>query len=292
MRSADTEGTEGLSHAPPAPIRFLRYHCAAVASISAVLRPRALLASGLRAIGRKALDFVFPPLCASCRSPVSEAHNLCATCWSNIAFLSEPLCAVCGFPFEFDAGQGTLCAACRQSPPVFDRARALMRYDEASRDPILALKRADRLDLVPAFARWLLHRSSEFLEEADLIVPVPLHPRRLWRRRYNQSALIARTLGRLSKKPVDCLALVRTRPTPSQGEMPSAQARRRNVRGAFRVAHNRAEAVRGKAVLLIDDVFTTGATIDACARALRRAGARRVLVLTLARVVRPLPNPI
>jgi ComF family protein len=241
-------------------------------------------------MGHKILDFVFPPLCASCRAPVSEAHNLCASCWNRIAFLSEPMCTVCGFPFEFDAGQNTLCAACRQSPPAFDNARALMRYDEASRDPILALKRADRLDLVPAFARWLARSGSGFLDEADLIVPVPLHPRRLWRRRYNQSALIAHALGKLAKKPVGCLLLVRTRPTPSQGEMPSARARRRNVLGAFRVLRYRAAAVQGKTVLLVDDVFTTGATIDACARALRRARwCRRPQDLPARRQARPCP---
>jgi ComF family protein len=236
---------------------------------------------------RRALDFVFPPLCAACRTPIVEAHNLCAACWARIAFLSDPVCFICGFPFEYDEGLETLCAACRQHAPAFDRARALMRYDEASRDSILALKRADRLDLVPAFARWVRQAGRQLLSEADLIVPVPLHRWRLWHRRFNQSALVARALGRLAGKPVDCLLLRRARATPSQGEMPSASARRRNVQGAFRVGGRHAQAVRGKIVLLIDDVFTTGATIEACARALKRAGARRVLVLTLARVVRP-----
>ncbi|MGH6876961.1 MAG: ComF family protein [Rhizomicrobium sp.] len=167
-----------------------------------------------------------------------------------------------------------------------------MRYDDASRDPILAFKRADRLDLVPAFARWLERAGRELLAEADLVVPVPLHRWRLWRRRFNQSALIARALGTRAGKPVDCRLLFRTRATPSQGEMPSARARRRNMQGAFGVDRTRAHMLRGKSILLIDDVFTTGATIEACARALKRAGASRVLVLTLARVVRPLANPV
>lgn len=167
-----------------------------------------------------------------------------------------------------------------------------MRYDEASRDPILSFKRADRLDLVPAFARWLGAAGRELIADADVIVPVPLHRWRLWRRRFNQSALIAQSLGRLVGKPVDCLALVRMRATPSQGDMPSAAARRRNVEGAFRVLSGRAARLRGKSVLLIDDVFTTGSTIEACARALKRAGAARVFVLTLARVVRPVTKPI
>lgn len=243
-------------------------------------------------IGGRILDFVFPPLCAECRAPVARAHHLCGACWTRIVFISDPVCALCGFPFAFDAGPRTLCAACQLRPPSFDRARALMRYDAASRDPILAFKRADRLDLVPAFARWLAGAGRELIEDADILVPVPLHRWRLWRRRFNQSALLAQALGKLAGKPVDCLVLARARATASQGDMPSASARRRNVRGAFRVAGPRAECIRGRTVLLIDDVLTTGATVEACARALKRGGAARVLVLALARVVRPLANPV
>src|SRR5215469_1486972 len=189
----------------------------------------------IRKVGQAVLDFAFPPLCCACRAPISEAHSLCAACWSKIAFLSDPLCVVCGFPFEFEAGAETLCAACQLRLPAFDKARALMRYDEASRDPILALKRADRHDLVPAFARWLMRAGHDLIADADVIVPVPLNRWRLWQRRFNQSALLARALGNLTRKPVDCVALRRVRATPSQGDMPSASARRRNVRGAFRV---------------------------------------------------------
>jgi len=167
-----------------------------------------------------------------------------------------------------------------------------MRYDESSRNPILALKRADRLDLVPAFARWIERAGSELLDTVDLIVPVPLHRLRLWRRRFNQSALVAIALGHAANKPVDCLLLRRVRSTPSQGEMPSASARRRNMQGAFRVERQEAGRVAGKTILLIDDVLTTGATVEACARALKRAGASSVFVLALARVVRPLPNRV
>jgi ComF family protein len=258
-----------------------------------VLAPAAKIArKARRRFGTRVLDFVFPPMCAACRAPVSIAHNLCGDCWSRISFLSDPLCEICGFPFEFDAGTGSLCAGCRQRLPAFDRARALMRYDDASRNPILALKRADRLELVPAFARWIERPGRELLDAADLIVPVPLHYGRLWRRRFNQSALIATALGRLAEKPVDPLILRRVRATPSQGEMPSAAARRRNMQGAFRADGPGTGCIAGKAVLVIDDVLTTGATVEACARALKRAGALRVFVLALARVVRPLPNAV
>ncbi|HTQ13947.1 MAG TPA: ComF family protein [Rhizomicrobium sp.] len=241
-------------------------------------------AAGLRKAVRGVLDLLLPPLCAICRKPVSEAHALCPACWSEIAFLDGPACARCGAPFEVDPGPGTLCAACHAEPPAFDRALSVLRYDDAGKKPILALKRADRHDLVPAFARWLERAGRELVAEADVLMPVPLHRRRLWQRRYNQAALLAHRISRLTSKPVDALALVRIKPTPSQGEMPSAKARRRNVRGAFKVA--RPQAVRGRNVLLVDDVLTTGATASACARALKRAGARSVNVLTVARVVR------
>lgn len=235
---------------------------------------------------RAVLDLVYPPLCVCCRRPVADPYNLCSQCWSKASFLDGPECARCGAPFELDSGPGTLCAACHAHPPAFERARSVMRYDDASKAPILALKRADRLDVVPAFARWLARSGRSLLDEADLIVPVPLHRRRLWSRRFNQAALLANALSRLSRVPTDPLLLVRTRATKSQGVMPSARARRRNVRGAFEVAPGKDAAIRGRRVLLVDDVFTTGATLEACAKALKRAGAAEVLALTLARVVR------
>jgi ComF family protein len=236
------------------------------------------------------LDFIYPPLCAACRAPVSEPHALCATCWQTIGFLEGPMCSVCGLPFELDPGADTICGACHANPPPFDRARSVMRYDDASKKPILALKRADRLDLVLPFARWLERTGKPLIEESDVVVPVPLHWTRLWKRRYNQSALLAKRLAR--GKPLALSALKRIRATPSQGEMVSAKARRRNVRGAFTVEAKYHTLFAGKSVLLIDDVLTTGATVAACARALKRAGAARVFVLTLARVVRPLPGDI
>jgi len=248
----------------------------------------AMLQGDWRRVGRSVLDLLYPPLCIGCRAQVAEPGSLCADCWRDIDFLDGPGCVCCGLPFELDPGSETLCAACLADPPVFDRARAVMRYDEKSRGPILALKHADRLDLAPGFARWLDRAGRNLLDEADIIVPVPLHRSRLWNRRYNQSAELARALGRLAARPVDPTILRRIKPTPSQGAMPSASARRRNVRGAFQVPDGRKSAVAGRVVLLIDDVFTTGATVSACARALKRAGAAKVNALVLARVVRPL----
>ena len=247
-----------------------------------------MLAPLSRRTGRAALDLLFPPLCMMCRKQVGEPGALCPDCWKNASFIDGPSCSSCGLPFELDAGADTRCATCLANPPAFDRACSVMRYDEFSKGPILALKRADRHDVVPAFARWLERAGRDLISDADVIVPVPLHPLRLWMRRFNQSALLARALARRTHKPYEPLALLRTRSTPSQGEMPSAKARRKNVRGAFRVTADRATAVKGRNVLLVDDVLTTGATVDACARALKRAGAAKVAVLTLARVGRPL----
>ena len=252
---------------------------------------RSLAATAHRA-GRALLDLIYPPLCLVCRAPVGEPRVLCAGCWTKLTFFEGAMCTVCGLPFELDPGTESLCASCQADPPAFDSARAAIAYDDASKAAILALKRADRLEFAQLFAVWLKRAGQPLLEECDVIVPVPLHRLRLWMRRYNQSALLAQRLAKTSGKPFDPFMLTRTRATPSQGNMPSANARQRNVRGAFRVPAKRTEAVSGRTVLLIDDVLTTGATIQACARALKRAGAEKVLVLTIARVARPLPRVI
>lgn len=234
-------------------------------------------------VAKAVLDLLFPPHCIGCHAQVAQA-GFCAQCWSGIGFLDGPGCACCGLPFAVGLEGSNLCAACLTKPPAFDAARAIFAYDEKSRGAVLALKHADRLDLVPGFARWLGRSGRTVLEGCDLVIPVPLHPVRLWRRRYNQSAELARRLARDCKLAYQPHVLIRSRPTQSQGAMASARARRRNVLGAFKVADP--AKVAGKRVLLLDDVLTTGATVEACARALKRAGASHVNVLALARVVR------
>ena len=228
------------------------------------------------------LDLLFPPLCLGCRTAVGQA-GFCAACWSTLTFLDGPGCACCGLPFAVALEGEMLCAGCLAKPPAFDKARAILAYDDKSRGAILALKHADRLDLVPGFSRWLSRSGRSLLEDCDLIVPVPLHRLRLWRRRYNQAAELARRLARDWKRGYEPFALIRSRSTASQGAMTGAKARRRNVLGAFKVCDP--AKVKGKRVLLLDDVLTTGATVEACARALKRAGAECVHVLVLARVV-------
>lgn len=249
------------------------------------------LASLLRAAARGALDAVLPPQCLSCRVEVEEPDGLCPACWSRLSFITAPFCARCGLPFPHPVGDGALCAACLRRPPPYDRARASLRYDEASRGLILAFKHGDRMAAAPALARFLARAGAELLAEADLLAPVPLHYFRLVGRRYNQSALLALALGRLAGRPVATDLLRRTRATPSQGGL-DARARRRNVAGAFAPAPSRLPLIEGARVLLIDDVHTTGATVEACARSLKAAGARAVDILSVARVVRPAGNTI
>jgi ComF family protein len=232
-----------------------------------------------RAMWRGTLDLIFPPHAIDGGS--AQAGGLSAEAWSRIQFLDAPVCDGCGVPFEFDIG--SRCAQCLAKPRTFDAARAACLYDEFSREPILKLKHADRLDLAPLFARWLSRAARELIEEADAIAPVPLHPSRLLSRRYNQAAEIARPLSRLTGVAYLPDALVRRRATDTQGGK-SGSGRRRNVAGAFEVPARRAHRVAGKRILLIDDVMTTGSTAEGCARALKAAGAVRVDVAVVARV--------
>ena len=235
---------------------------------------------------RRLVNALLPPRCVGCGETVEEGGALCAACWSGVTFLGAPLCGCCGYPFEYAAPDGSVCAACIARPPAYDRARSVFRYQPESRALILRFKHADGIHAAPAFGVWLARAGADLLVDCDLVLPVPLHRWRLFRRRYNQSALLALALGRVAGCPVAVDLLQRRRNTPSQGRM-SALARRRNVRSAFTLRPGRADSVAGRRVLLVDDVLTTGATVEECARVLRRAGAARVDVLTLARVVRP-----
>jgi len=243
--------------------------------------------SGWRArLGRvagAALDIVLPPRCLGCGVTVDQNGLLCGDCWSGLSFIAPPLCDCCGLPFAYQVAARSRCAACLASPPEFDRARAVLVYDDASRRLVLGFKHADRLEGAPAFGRWLARAGAELTAAADLIVPVPLHRWRLFRRRYNQAGLLALALGRVAERPVVPDLLVRRRATPTQGGL-GRRGRQRNVAGAFALRPGREPQVRGRRVLLVDDVHTTGATLNACARALRRAGAASVDALTLARV--------
>lgn len=201
-----------------------------------------------------------------------------AEAWTRIAFIDGPVCDGCGSPYEFELS--TRCADCQAKPRAFGRARAACLYDDASRGPILQLKHADRTDIAPLFARWISRAAWPLIEDADAVVPVPLHPSRLLGRRFNQAAEIARPLSRLTGLDYLPGALIRVKATETQGGK-SGSGRRRNVAAAFAAGP---AGAAGRRVLLIDDVMTTGATLEGCARALLAAGAASVDVAVVARV--------
>ncbi|MEZ5827140.1 MAG: ComF family protein [Hyphomicrobiales bacterium] len=231
-------------------------------------------------------DLLLPPVCIGCRTRIRSHGLLCGDCFAKIDFIAPPICARLGVPLPYDAGEPALSAAAIASPPVYDRARAVARYSETMRDLIQSFKYRDRQEGLRLFSRWLARTGAELLADADLIVPVPLYRSRLWWRRFNQSALLAQGLSRQTGVPADCFVLARVKRTQSQVGL-SAEQRRRNVAGAFKVVPSRTSDVRGKKIVVVDDVITTGATADACARALKRVKAARVDVLALARAVEP-----
>lgn len=248
-------------------------------------------AAGLSAAGRRILDLGLPPLCPTCREPVADPGAVCSQCWSKLNFISRPYCERLGIPFAYDPGPGVLSMEAIADPPSYNRARAAVRYDETARTMVQALKYGDRLDLAPAMGRWMATAGRELLGEADALVPVPLHWRRLWSRRFNQAATLAQTVSRISDVPVANDLLKRMRATRQQVGLTQAE-RARNVQGAFRVPREARPQVRGKRLLLVDDVLTSGATLDTCARILLRAGAASVDVLVFARVVQAHRAPI
>lgn len=227
---------------------------------------------------------LFPPVCAGCRRLVSEPGSLCGECWPKLRFLERPWCEVMGTPFTIDMGPGILSAAAIANPPPFDRARAAVAYTGVARRMVQGLKYHDSTDLAPWMARWMLRAGAELIADADVIIPVPLHWRRFFRRRFNQSAELARTIAARTGRPYAPEALLRIKQTRQQVGL-GASERESNVRAAFSVPKTSAETVRGRRVLVVDDVFTTGATVSSVARALKKAGARGVDVLTFARVM-------
>jgi ComF family protein len=241
-----------------------------------------------------ALDLVaaiaLPQLCPSCREPV-EGVGLCAACWSKLSFITPPYCERLGVPFAFEAAPGLLSMEALANPPAYGRARAAVRYDEIASALVHAFKYGDRLDVAPLMGRWMANAGRLLIAEADALVPVPLHWRRQWARRYNQSALLAEVIAKANGRPVVNGALKRIKATAQQVGLDKS-ARAHNVQGAFRVPADAKAQVAGRKLVLVDDVLTSGATAEACARALLRAGATSVDVLVFARVVAGTRAPI
>lgn len=239
-----------------------------------------------RRAGAALLDLVYPPSCLVCRRAVAQHGALCPECWRDIAFIERPFCERLGTPFERDLDQpGLISPEAAANPPVFRRARAVARYDsDKARSLAHRLKYHDRLELADPMGRWMARAGAEILGEADLLAPVPLHRLRLTARRFNQSAALARIISRECGAPVETMALLRVKPTAPQVGLSRAQ-RAANLAGAFRVDPERAALLKGRNIVLIDDVLTTGATANAAARALLKAGAAQVDLLVFARAV-------
>ncbi|MBT5841493.1 MAG: ComF family protein [Rhodospirillaceae bacterium] len=242
------------------------------------------VAPALRPLWEGTLDALFPPQCLRCGALTETDGALCQSCWPAVRFIASPHCGACGRPFEYDAGMDALCGACARARPRYGRARAVFVYDADSRGLVLAFKHADQTHAARTFAKWLMRAGAPLLEDADLLIPVPLHWTRLFARRYNQAALLAQALERECGVGAMPRALMRRRKTEPHVRM-SAHNRWRNVKGAFDIHASAKGRIEGKRIVLIDDVMTTGATVSTCADALLRAGAGNVDVLTLARVV-------
>ncbi len=258
------------SSAPPSLTRHLR----------GALR---LARDALLNTARLALDIALPTLCVACREPV-YGEGVCAACWAKLSFIATPYCPRLGIPFVYDPGPELLSMEAIANPPAYNRARAAVRYDDVAKTLVHALKYQDRTDLAPAMGRWMARAGRELLVEADLLVPVPLHWKRGWSRRYNQSGALARVIERQSGVKLATETLRRVRSTQQQIGLTRTE-RAGNVQGAFKVTPDRKADIAGRRVILVDDVLTSGATVDACARALLRAKAAQVDVLVFARVV-------
>src|ERR1700730_4794774 len=224
----------------------------------------------LRGAGRVVLDAALPPLCPACRRPVADDGGLCPGCWSQLSFITPPYGERLGIPFAYDPGPGVLSMQAIADPPAYQRARAAVRYDEIARTLVHALKYGDRLDLAPTLGRWMVQAGAPLLAEADTLVPVPLHWRRLWWRRFNQSAALAEVIAARVNLPV-AHALARVKATRQQVGL-TASERALNVQGAFRVPEAARADVQGRRLVIVDDVLTSGATIHARSRGFLRAG--------------------
>jgi ComF family protein len=228
-------------------------------------------------------DLIWPPRSLLSEAIVDRPGVIEAELWGELKFLADPLCACCGFPLPDGANPGDICGACAGRKPAYDTARAALAYEDHARRLILDLKRGGRRDGLPVFAKWMSTAAGDALAKADFVAPAPMHWTRLAVRSFNQAAWLAQAVARAGGKPWKPGALRRVKRRKSQAGL-SASERRRNVGGAIKAWGN----FKGKTILVVDDVFTTGATLEACARALRKAGAAEVHAVTLARVVRPM----
>lgn len=242
-----------------------------------------LKTAGLACLGSTG-KLLFPPACPGCGCHVAESGTVCSQCWMQLQFLTPPCCPVMGIPFRFDMGDGFLSGEALSRPPPFDHARAVVEHKGLARNLVTRLKYGNRTELASWMAKWMLRAGDDLVEGADLVIPVPLHRWRFWLRGYNQSAELARVIARIRGKSFFPEGLVRKKYTRPQVGL-DAKAREKNVRSVFMVPRKYKPRLKGRHVILVDDVYTTGATVKAATRVLKRAGATRVDILTFSRVV-------
>jgi ComF family protein len=235
---------------------------------------------------RRVIDFLVPPKCLVCREPVGEPASLCQSCWDTLKYIDAPVCNVLGVPFAYDQGEGAVSPAALADPPLWDRARAAVAFDDASRRIVHALKYRDTQEAGLFMARLMGRAGRQIIEEADVIIPVPLHRFRLWQRRFNQAAILSQQISSQFSKSYRTDLLQRSKASRSQVGL-SFDERRKNVAKVFQVTPEGAGDLAGCKVLLVDDVLTTGATAGSCAAVLKKAGAAQVDVLAFALVLEP-----
>ncbi|MEO8757419.1 MAG: ComF family protein [Devosia sp.] len=242
------------------------------------------VAGALRRLGGVALDLLYPPVCLSCDKPVATADALCPDCFRDLRPITPPLCQVLGIPFAVSLGPDARSAEAIADPPPFDRSRSAVVYNDVARALIGKLKYGDRSELARFCARLMAQAGQELWGYDAVLVPVPLHRARQFSRRYNQSTELARALGKLTGLPVDPVLTIRRKNTRQRVGL-SGSARQRNVAGAFAPHPDALARLKGRRVIIVDDVITTGSTVNAVTRALKAGGAERIDVISFARVV-------
>jgi ComF family protein len=250
-------------------------------------KPKRFQFQTVGAFFRGLIDVITPPKCLACSKNVQVGASLCTGCWSKLTHLEEPVCDMLGTPFAYDQGEGALSAAAIAAPPPWDRARAAVLFDDAAKGLVHALKYRDNGEAGLLMIRMMARAGRDLLKDSDVVIPVPLHRSRLWKRRFNQAAYLAKPLAKLADKPYATDILLRNISTRQQVGL-NYEARQRNVKKAFTVPFEKQALIGGKSIMLVDDVRTTGATAAACALALKKAGAARVFVMSFALVLEPL----